>query len=176
MCLLPVCCRMSLILFFLNHLLFIYYLPSFWLVSSCLEWGLPQLQCAGLSQRWPLLLRSVGLGLRASGAVAPGSRAQAQWLFHSGLAAPWQWGPPGPGVEPVSPALAGTFFTNAPRGKETSSRRSFLICESFFPFYHLHLISKLWHWKCIWQLKLSEAFFRLYTTNHLSFLFTGSVL
>ena len=29
------------------------------------------------------------------------------------------WNPPGPGLEPVSPALAGRFSTNAPPGKPT---------------------------------------------------------
>ena len=55
---------------------------------------------------WPL-------GVRASVVVARrlsscGSRAQ---LIHS------KWGLPGPGLEPVSPALAGGFLTTAPPGK-----------------------------------------------------------
>ena len=56
------------------------------------------LQCAGLSLSWPLLLHSIG------------SRAQAQLL--RGM-----WDPPRPGLEPVSPALAGRFLTTAPPGK-----------------------------------------------------------
>ena len=43
-----------------------------------------------------------------------GSRAQAQ-LWHTGLAALWDL--PGPGLKPVSPALAGGFLTTAPPGK-----------------------------------------------------------
>ena len=44
-------------------------------------------------------------GGRAAGAVAHGLRA------------PWEVGPPGPGVGSVSPALAGRLLTTAPPGK-----------------------------------------------------------
>ena len=36
------------------------------------------------------------------------------------------WDLPGPGLEPVSPALAGGFLTTAPPGK---SRQGFLLCK-----------------------------------------------
>ena len=42
---------------------------------------------------------------------------QAQYLWHTGLVAPWHVGLPGPGLEPVSPALAGGFLTTVPPGK-----------------------------------------------------------
>ena len=42
-----------------------------------------------------------------------GSRAQAQFLHG-------MWDLPGPGLEPVSPALAGGFLTTAPPGKSPS--------------------------------------------------------
>ena len=58
------------------------------------------LQAHGLQQLWPA-----------------GSRAQAQQLWCTGPAAPHTWDPPGPGPEPVSPALAGGFPTIAPPGK-----------------------------------------------------------
>ena len=53
----------------------------------------------------------------SSVAAAPGSRAQTQycgpqaWLLHS------MWDPPRSGIEPMSPALAGRFFTTEPTGK-----------------------------------------------------------
>ena len=45
----------------------------------------------------------------------PGSRAQAQLLSCTGLAALWNL--PGPGIERMSPALAGGFFTTESPGK-----------------------------------------------------------
>ena len=38
---------------------------------------------------------------------------------------------PGPGIEPVSPALAGRFFSNEPPGK-TKNRNFILITENFY--------------------------------------------
>ena len=48
---------------------------------------------------------------------SPGSRAQALELWGTGLAAPGQVDHLGTGLEPVSPALAGGFFTIEPLGK-----------------------------------------------------------
>ena len=45
----------------------------------------------------------------------PGCRAQIQQLCCTGLLAPW--GPPGPGIKPVSPTLAGRFFTTVSPGE-----------------------------------------------------------
>ena len=45
-----------------------------------------------------------------------GSRTQAQQLWQRGLIAPGIWNLPGPGIEPLSPALAGRFFTTEPPG------------------------------------------------------------
>ena len=69
------------------------------------------MRCAGFSLWWLLLLRSTGFRCVASVVVAPGlsscgSRAQ---LLHG------MWDLPGPGIEPVSPALAAGFLTTAPR-------------------------------------------------------------
>ena len=56
---------------------------------------------------WLLLLESLGSGSR-----------RLQWLWHMGLVAPWRveasWTP---GIEPVSPALAGEALTTGPPGK-----------------------------------------------------------
>ena len=46
-----------------------------------------------------------------------GSRAQAQELWCVGLGAHCMWNPLGPGIEPMSPALAGGFLSTAPSGK-----------------------------------------------------------
>ena len=88
--------------------------------------GYPSLRCAGFSLRWLLLLQSTGsrhagfssCGTWASVVVARGalehrlsSCGTRAWLLH-GL-----WDLPGPGLEPVSPALAGGFLTTAPPGK-----------------------------------------------------------
>ena len=40
-----------------------------------------------------------------------------QELRLPGSVAPWQWDRPGPGIKPLSPALAGRFFTVWPPGK-----------------------------------------------------------
>ena len=45
------------------------------------------------------------------------SRAQAQELWCTGLVVPGLWDFSGSGIEPVSPALAGRFFTTEPPGK-----------------------------------------------------------
>ena len=54
-------------------------------------------------------------GLSGSGSWAPEHRPRScgrRALLLRGV-----WDLPGPGIEPVSPALAGGFFTNEPRGK-----------------------------------------------------------
>ena len=111
--------------FFFKINLFIYlFLAAFGL--RCCAWaslvvvsgGYSLLQCASFSLQWLLLLGTQALSARASVVVAhgfqqlwlTGSRAQAQ-LLH-GLQ-----DLPRPGLEPVSPALAGGFLTTAPPGK-----------------------------------------------------------
>ena len=60
--------------------------------------------CAGLSLSWPLLLRSAGSRRAGSVVVAHGPSCG-------------MWDLPRPGLEPVSPALAGRLSTTAPPGK-----------------------------------------------------------
>ena len=76
-------------------------------LSSCGQrGGYPLLRCAGFSLRWLLLLRSADssrTGFSSCGALV---------LLLLGM-----WDLPGPGLEPVSPALAGGFLTTAPPGK-----------------------------------------------------------
>ena len=84
-----------------------------WAFSSCGERGYSQLQCAGFSLWWLLLLRSMGSSMRASVVAACGlsSRGARTQLLRG------MWYLPGPGLEPMSPALAGGFSTTAPPGK-----------------------------------------------------------
>ena len=63
-------------------------------------------RCAGFSLRWLLLLRSTGS--RRTGFSSCGTWAE---LLCS------MWDIPGPGLEPMSPALAGRFLTTVPPGK-----------------------------------------------------------
>ena len=76
------------------------------------------LQCAGFSLRWLLLLR--GTGSRRVGFSSCGSRALERRLSSCGTWAQLlhsMWDLPGPGLEPMSPALADGFVTTAPPGK-----------------------------------------------------------
>ena len=76
------------------------------------------LQCAGFSLRWLLLLRS--MGSRQAGFSSCGSRALEPRLSSCGARAQLlrsMWDLPGPGLKPVSPAMAGGFLTTAPPGK-----------------------------------------------------------
>ena len=72
-------------------------------------------------------------------------------LLHS------MWDLPGPGLKPVSPALAGTFSTTAPPGKPWSGTFLHLLARCFLThrcpipgpawFYASHLpISYIWAW------------------------------
>ena len=70
---------------------------------------------AGASRRGGLQRGLLLLGSSGSGAHS------LQQLRHSGLVVPWQWDLPGPGIEPLSPALTGRFFTTGPPGKPRSS-------------------------------------------------------
>ena len=70
-------------------------------------------RCAGLSLSRPLPLRGTGSRRAGSAAVAHGpSRSAARW------------DPPRPGLEPVSPALAGRLSTTAPPGKPKDAQSS----------------------------------------------------
>ena len=97
-------------------LLFIYLFIYLWLcwvfVSVCgpspvvASGGHSSLRCAGLPPSRPLPLRSTGSRRAGSVVVAHGlSRSRACGI------------PPRPGLEPASPALAGSFSTTAPPGK-----------------------------------------------------------
>ena len=60
-------------------------------------------------------------------------------MWHTGLVACGMWDLPGPGLEPVSPALAGRFLTTAPPGK--SYIMFFFKC---FLFIYLFIYFNFW--------------------------------
>ena len=80
--------------------------------------GYSSLQCTCFSLWWLLLLR--GTCSRQAGFSSCGSRALERRLSSCGAWAQLlrgTWDLPGPGLEPMSPALAGGFLTTAPPGK-----------------------------------------------------------
>ena len=101
----------------------LFFLPPFFLrwvfVAVCrlsvvaVSGGYSSLRSTGFSLRWLPCCGGRALGVQASVVVACGLSScgtRAQLL--RGM-----WGLPGPGLEPVSPALAGGFLTTAPPGK-----------------------------------------------------------
>ena len=83
--------------------------------------GYSSLWCTGFSLQWLLLLHSTGsrcAGFSSCGTPALERRLSScgawAWLLHS------MWDLSGPGIKPVSPALAGRFLTTAPPGKSLS--------------------------------------------------------
>ena len=80
--------------------------------------GYSSLWCTGFSLRWLLLLQSMGSrrpGFRGCGSQALESRLRScgtRALLLRGM-----WDLPEPGIEPMSPALAGGFLTTVPPGK-----------------------------------------------------------
>ena len=84
--------------------------------------GHSSLWCSGFSLWWPPLLRSTGS--RCAGFSSCGPQALERKLSSCGAQAQLlhgMWDLPGPGPEPVSPALAGRFLTTVPPGKPYSN-------------------------------------------------------
>ena len=80
--------------------------------------GYSLLRCKGFSLWWLLLLQSTGS--RRAGFNSCGLWALELRLSSCGARTELlrgMWDLPGPGVEPLSPALAGGFLTTAPPGK-----------------------------------------------------------
>ena len=109
---------------FLKKYLFIYFLLCWVFVDVhrlsllAASRGYSSLQCVGFSLWWLLLLRS--MGSRHMGFISCGSCALERRLSSCGAWASLlcgMWDLPGPGLEPVSPALAGGFLTTVPPGK-----------------------------------------------------------
>ena len=113
---------------FFWFLIYLFYLFIFWLywVSVAARGlslvaargGYSSLRCTGFSLRWLLSLWSTGS--RHTSFSSCGSRALERSLSSCGTRAQLlcgMWDLPGPGLEPVSPALAGGFLATAPPGK-----------------------------------------------------------
>ena len=97
--------------------------------------GYSSLQCAGFSLRWLLLWST---GSRRMGFSSCGSRALVHRLSSCGARIQLlhgMWDLPGPGLKPMSPALAGGFLTTAPPGKP-HLRKNF--CEPRFLHLPIH--------------------------------------
>ena len=114
--------------------------------------GYSSLRCAGFSLQWLLLLWS--MGSRRAGFSSCGSRALERRLSSCGAQAQLlcgMWDLPGPGLEPVSLALAGGFLTTAPPGKHTIALlfiRKVKLYLSLILNITLHCkISLLWNFK-----------------------------
>ena len=83
--------------------------------------GYSSLWRVGFSLQWLLLLWS--MGSRHAGFSSCGSQVLEHRLRSCGtwaLLLRGMWDLPGPGIEPVSPALAGGFLTTVPPGKSLS--------------------------------------------------------
>ena len=77
-------------------------------MGASLHWGVRASHCGGFS-----CCGARALGARASVVVARGlSSCGSRAYFLRGM-----WDLPGPGLEPVSPALSCGFLTTEPRGK-----------------------------------------------------------
>ena len=72
-------------------------------------------------------------GVQAQQLWLPDSRAQTQQLWCKGLAAPRHVGFSGSGIKPVSPALAGRFFTTELPGKPLV-----ILLNSCFSYWYIH--------------------------------------
>ena len=115
------------------------FVAEHWLSVVAASRGYSSLRCVGFSLRWLLITEcslqacslqqlwhagSVVVALRLSSC---GARAQ----LLCGI-----WDLPGPGLEPVSPALAGGFLTTAPPGKPPISQKS-LVWQIFKYYIHI---------------------------------------
>ena len=88
--------------------------------------GYSLLWCAGFSLWWLLLWST---GSRRAGFSSCGSRALEHRLSSCGTRAQLlhgMWDLPGPGLEPVSPALARRFLTTVPPGKSQMDKFLFM--------------------------------------------------
>ena len=75
----------------------------------------------------------VACGLSSCGSQSPECRLSSCGAWAQLLCG--MWDPPGPGIEPVSPALAGRFPTTAPPVKS-----SILIFKKIFIYFWLHWV------------------------------------
>ena len=121
-------CHFSNILFYLFY--FIFWLCWVFIAACGLSLvaasrGYSLLWCTGFSSLWLLLCWAPALGAQAPVAAARGLSNCGLWALEHRLCSCGaraqllrsMWDLPRPGLEPVSPALAGGFLTTAPPGK-----------------------------------------------------------
>ena len=134
-----------------------YCMRAFSLVAA--SRGYSSLRCAGFSLPWFLLLWSRALGARALVVVACsfsscGSRVLERRLSSCGTRAQLlhgMWDLPGPGLEPLSPVLAGGFLTTAPPGKSRFAnlqRKTANSCQEQFLLSLSACYLYTWHYPC----------------------------
>ena len=80
--------------------------------SGCGEWGLFFIAAPRLLIVWLLLLHSTGSGLLGFSSCSTWAQSWCRAWLLQGLC-----DLPGPGIKPVSPALAGRFLSTMPPGK-----------------------------------------------------------
>ena len=108
-----------------------------WAFSSCGERGLLFIAVQGLLIAVASLVEEHGLyahGLQQLWTVGSVVVARRLQSTASVVVAHSTWDPPGPGLEPVSPALAGGFLTTAPPGKPAICCFTQFCLSSHFPF------------------------------------------
>ena len=148
-------CGLRLFFFFFVILLIYIYFWLYWvfvaahrfslvlgsgLLSSCGEWA------------------SHRRGFFCCWAWAPGTRAQLLW--HMGLVAGWHVESSGPGVEPMSPALAGGFLTTGLPGKSKALTHycSLSCSQTSLPGAHYTsysiLVCAFWRLELTWYLQM----------------------
>ena len=117
-----------------SSFLFLILFTYFWLCWVFIAvWAFLQLWQAGATSSFfvrPFYCGGSPCGTQAVGAqasVAVGS--QVPQLWHMGLVLCGMWDLPRPGMEPMSPALAGGFFTTESPGKPEGSS-----CYPFHPY------------------------------------------
>ena len=104
--------------------------------------GYSLLRCAGFSLQWLLLLR--GVGSRCAGFSSCSLQAPERRLSSCGIRAQLlcgMWDLPRPGLEPMSPSLAGGFLTTVPPGKPPPFPFSypwFVLSYFYFYIYYKH--------------------------------------
>ena len=113
--------------------------------SSCSKRGLLLVAvCRLLIAVASLCCRARALGTRASVAVARGLSSCGSWALERRLSScgaqalllHGMWDLPGPGLVPVSPALAGGFLTTVTPGKSRKGlQRNMLLMKSFWVFF-----------------------------------------
>ena len=133
------------------------------LFSSCREWGLLS-SCGAQASHWSGFSSVVAAcGLSSCSSWPLEHRLSSCGAWTQLLCSMWVLSIPG--IEPVSPVLAGTFFTTEPPGKPHRRRSSSGFLKKNFKYTSLSLVNRLalrererpsW-WNAWWRLSPSNA-------------------